>query len=115
MPRASLLLLVPLLALSRGGALAAKKQYDPFRVPREQFRSTIKTIAMRSCLRVPRDLATREQVLAEFDSLIANRLGAAGFAVVPAREADAIERRLTDSLGGCSTPRPGSWTPSRPA
>jgi hypothetical protein len=86
--------------LACGVAVAKKKEeYDPFRIPRDQFHSTVKTIALRD-VGIPDGLSQPDAVKAGFESLITAELKKAGFEVVPAKEFDVLWKEGAESVGG---------------
>lgn len=87
------------LLLASGAWAAKKKEYDPFKMPRDQFRSSIKTLALRHA-QLPDGLSQPDEVEATFESLITAELKRAGFEVVPAKEFDQLWKQGADSLGG---------------
>jgi hypothetical protein len=96
------LLLGILCLLDGSGAWGAKQKYDPYQIPREQFRSSIKTIALKG-VTLPdglSDLSHPDEVRAIFDSLITAELKRSGFGVVPPQEFDQLWEQGADSLGG---------------
>jgi hypothetical protein len=62
-------------------------------------RQGVKTIAVSSVL-LPKSFGGAPDVRASLDSLIAERLRAEGFGVVPPQAAESIQLRLRDSIGG---------------
>lgn len=79
------------------GACAGKTHYNPFQVPPEQLRASVKVVAL-GPTQVPRDLSEPELVRARFDHLLENQLRAGGYTVVPFGET----RTVWDSLAVAS-------------
>ena len=99
--------------LLASGAWAAKKQeYDPFKIPREQFRSSIKIVALRSPI-LPDGLSKPDEVSASFESLITAGLTSAGMGVVPAKEFDQLWKQGADSAGGLFDATTGKLDPAK--
>jgi len=90
------------------GTVAAKKheEYNPFRIPRDQFRSTVKVIALRNPA-IPEGLSRPDEVRANFESLITTELKKAGFEVVPAKEFEALWKEGAEAAGGLFDPATG--------
>ena len=70
-------------------ATACAKPYDPFRIPRDQLRGRIHTIAL-APLRVDSEIADAAPARQQIEPLVAARLAAGGFAVVEAEEMDRL-------------------------
>jgi hypothetical protein len=99
-----------LTALAVGTAWA--KKYDPFQVPKDEVRRTVKVVALRSP-RPPQEVAHPEAIMAEYDSLLAAELSDAGFTVIPASVADSIVQQVSDSLGGLFDVKTGAMDESK--
>jgi hypothetical protein len=95
------------LALLAGGARgAAGEDYDPFRIPREQFRAQVKRVALRPLV-APPGAPEVVRARASLEGLIAAALERQGFAVVPSREFGEAWRRFAGDLGGVYDPVSG--------
>ena len=102
-------LLIAILAfVTMGVAHAAKAPpYDPFKTPRQDFYTKIKTVALAPVSGVSEDLENREQVVAKFEEYINNKLRQAGFSVVASDEYAKIWKRMTEQVGGYFDPVTG--------
>lgn len=100
------------LLLASGAWAEKKKEYDPFQIPREQFRSSIKIIALRSPT-LPDGLSRPDEVSASFESLITAELTSAGIGVVPAKEFDQLWKQGADSVGGLFDATTGKLDPAK--
>jgi hypothetical protein len=99
--------------LVASGAWAAKKpEYDPFRIPREEFRSSIKIVALRSPT-LPDGLSRPGEIGASFESLITAGLTSAGIGVVPAKEFDQLWKQGAESAGGLFDATTGKLDPAK--
>lgn len=85
---------------------STQKPYSPFKVPRESFYPTLKTVAL-APLRLPSDLEDPEPVRAFFATAIAARLKNAGIAVVPATYVGPIIDQRVKEAGGIFDPTTG--------
>ncbi len=85
---------------------AARSSYDLFTIPANEFYAKTKTIVLAS-VSLPGEVAAPERVIAEIESLIANKLSEAGFATVPSRKYGEIWSRLTEQAGGFFDPFTG--------
>jgi hypothetical protein len=85
---------------------AAQQKYDPYRAPRDTVQASLKLVAI-APVRVPDDLEDAEPVKARFDALLAERLGAAGIAVVPAAEVAPVVEAKTKEAGPLFDPETG--------
>jgi len=102
------------LLLASGVWAEKKKEYDPFRVPREEFRSSIKIIALRSPT-LPDGVSRPDEVWAGFEPLITAELTRAGIGVVPAKEFDQLWKEGADSIGGLYDATTGKLDPAKQA
>lgn len=93
-------------AATLGAGCAVTPPYNPFKVSRPEILSRVKTVAV-ATVRLPDDLSEREQLRAEFQTMIADELKAQGFQVVPAAEYEKIFTRLRDEIGGFYDPKTG--------
>lgn len=95
-----------LLFAALAGPARGDGEYDPYRIPREQFREQVSRVALRP-LELPDGTANAERVRAEFERLITEALQRRGYGVVPSRVyADTWLRFATD-LGGIFDPVTG--------
>jgi hypothetical protein len=106
-------------ALTRGGVAAllavlalgtararADEPYDPYRIPKDQFARQIRTIALLP-VALPRATKDGESVRQTFETLIAEKLRAKGFAVVPSSEFERTWRAFSERMGGLFDPLTG--------
>lgn len=106
-------MLAMLCLLLASGAWAKKKEeYDPFKIPREEFRSSIKIIALRSPA-LPDGLSRPDEVSAGFESLITAGLTSAGIGVIPAKEFDQLWKQGAESIGGLYDATTGKVDPQK--
>jgi hypothetical protein len=98
------------LLLASGAWAAKNKEYDPFQIPREQFLTSIKIIALRSPT-LPDGLSKPDEVSATFESLITAELTRAGIGVVPSKEFDQLWKQDADSIGGLYDATTGKLDP----
>jgi hypothetical protein len=106
----------PTLALTRLlGALAlisacgGHTPYDPFLVPRTKLYASTKMIALAPvCVCTSDKISNPEPVIARYNAYLEKELLAGGFRVVPVQEAEAIWKRLSDSVGGFYNPTTGA-------
>jgi len=89
-------------------AAVAKKKYEPFKVPRDQFVGQVKTVALRPLAGMPEDYPRADSAKAAFESLLTAEPQQAGFKVVPASIYDQIRQESLDSLGGVFDPKTGA-------
>ena len=107
MIRQSLLMAV-LAFVIMGVAHAAKAPpYDPFKTPRQDFYTKIKTVALAPVSGVSEDLENRGQVAAMFEKYISDKLRQARFSVVASDEYAKILKRMTEQVGGYFDPVTG--------
>jgi hypothetical protein len=105
MLRPSLLAVTLAFALVSGGCVTTPP-YDPFKVPREEIYSKIKTIAL-APVGIPGNIQDPDAVKAKFEALIEAKLREAGFTIVPSRETAGIWDRMNKQLGGMFDPVTG--------
>jgi outer membrane murein-binding lipoprotein Lpp len=77
----------------------ASRAYDPFRIPADEFRQRVKTIAVAS-VAISSELGDRAAVQAKFNPAIETKLREAGFTVVAAQEFQATWDAKVNELGG---------------
>lgn len=80
-------------------ARARADEYDPFRVPREEFAGRVHTIALEPMI-VPADVEQADQVRRLFEEVFTRELAAKGYTVVPAQEFDRVWRGNSRRVGG---------------
>lgn len=97
----------PLALVAALAGCATAPPYNPFQVPEEQFRATVKRIAL-APIAVPPQLGISESAKLRFDSLIEAKLQEAGFATFPAKSWGEIFARIQQEVGGVFDPRTGS-------
>ncbi len=88
------------------GACAGKAHYNPFQVPPEQLRASVKVVAL-GPTQVPRDLSEPELVRARFDHLLENQLRAGGYTVVSYGESQVLWDSLALASKGLYDPVTG--------
>jgi hypothetical protein len=98
--------IILLIVLVSSGCAAKQPPYNPYKIPEDQFRSTIKTVAL-SPIIVPDGLEKPDQVKAKFESLLDAKLRKLGFKVIPSSEYDAIWKKMMDKVGGYFDPVTG--------
>lgn len=103
--RAALGAAAVLLAFASG--CASTEEYDPFDVPREQFRRTVRTIAMKP-LSLPPGTANGPAVRRDLEGRIEAKLRGLGYEVVPSTEFEEIWRGMSESVGGVYDERTGA-------
>src|SRR5437899_4595105 len=81
------------------GAGCAPKAYHPFRIPADEFRRRVKTIAVAN-VAISSELGERAAVQAKFNPAIEGRLREAGFTVIAAQEFQATWDAKVNELGG---------------
>ena len=86
---------------------ATAPPYNPFQVSEDQFRTTVKRIAL-APIAVPPQLGISESAKLRFDSLIEAKLQEAGFATFPAKDWGEVFARMQQEVGGVFDPRTGS-------
>jgi hypothetical protein len=79
--------------------------YDPFVISRSEIYERVDTLAMMP-LQCP-DFDRKEEVSARYETLITERLEAAGFKVVPSEESSSIRNAMIEQLGGMFDPITG--------
>jgi hypothetical protein len=79
---------------------------DPFRIPADEFRRPVKTVAVANVL-VPSDLGADATVRTKFHPAIEDKLRQAGFTVVPAQHVGEIREAKERELGGLFDPHTG--------
>lgn len=84
----------------------AGDDYDPYRIPREQFRAEVSRVALRP-LRLPDGTPDAERVRVELEGLIAAELEKRGYTVVPSEAFADTWRRFATDLGGVYDPISG--------
>ena len=94
------------------GGCATSPPYDPYRVPKSQVHSQVKTIAL-SPVSLPRVARQAEGVKGRIESLITTKLEKAGYIVVPSKEFGAIWDRLAEQIGGFFDPVTGKANEER--
>lgn len=110
--RIQCLLLGVLLAGGGPGCAGKRSSPDPFLVPARDFFRSIHTLVLVQ-VAPPQDLAVAEERLADLDSVIAEEVEAAGFAVVEAEMSAEIWGRVIDYTGGFYDPYSGERDESR--
>jgi hypothetical protein len=91
---------------------ACAKPYNPFKIPDAELRSRIRTIAI-APFRAQATVVNREYARAEIEPLVAERLRAGGFEVVPSAEMERLWQRAADEVGGLFDPVTGEVTHER--
>ncbi len=99
-------LMVLFIVLIGSGCAAKQPPYNPFKIPEDQLRSKIHTIALVPII-APDGLEKPDQVKAKFESLLDAKLRKLGFKVIPSREYDAIWKKMMDKVGGYFDPVTG--------
>lgn len=96
------------LALALGACASQKVQapYDPFKVPRERFYGSLRTVAL-APMRTPTDLEDADAVRAKLLGLVEARLRAAGLKVIPPAEVGPVLDEATAKGGGIYDPVTG--------
>ena len=79
--------------------------YDPFVISRSEIYERVDTLAMMP-LQCP-DFDRKEEVSARYETLITERLEAAGFNVIPSEESSSIMNSKIEDLGGMFDPTTG--------
>lgn len=105
---------IPIRQLAGIGPLAAlvvfvsacAKPYNPFKIPDAELRGRVHSIAI-APLRAPATLVDREYARAEIEPLVAERLRAGGFEVVPSADMERLWRRAADDVGSVFDPISG--------
>jgi len=105
-------LITATLVLLAAGCSSKAVRYNPFRVPREQFYSSLKTIVL-APISTPKELEVSETVKAKFESLLATELRRAGFTVVTSEEPRTLWQAMADSVGGIYDPKSGEVDTAR--
>lgn len=91
---------------------ACAAPYDPFRIPIAELRSRVRTIAVAPLLAAP-DVVDVARAGATIEPLLADRIAAAGFAVVPSDVMERAWRRAAEDVGGVFDPVTGAADPER--
>ncbi len=99
-------LIILLIILVGSGCAVKQPPYNPFKIPEDQFRSKIKTVALSPVI-VPDGLEKSDQVKAKFEALLDAKLRKMGFMVVPSKEYDAIWKKMMEKVGGFFDPVTG--------
>jgi hypothetical protein len=81
-------------------------EFNPYQVPKEQFRSRVHTIALLP-LRMPSDTMNAADVRERFESLIAESLRQKGYTVVPSSQFERVWRQMSERLNGTFDPLTG--------
>lgn len=110
--RAALGAAAVLLTLASG--CASTNEYDPFQVPREQFRRTVRTIALQPPT-LPPGTPNAPAVRRDLESRIEAKLRGLGYEVVPSTEFEQIWRGMSESVGGVYDERTGARREERHA
>jgi hypothetical protein len=84
----------------------ADGEYDPYRIPREQFSAQVSRVALRP-LRLPDGTPDAERLRAELEGLIAAELEKRGYTVVSSQVFAETWRRFARDLGGVYDPVSG--------
>src|SRR5258705_7968705 len=87
---------------------------DPFRIPADEFRRRIKTIAVANVI-VPSNLGVDAAARTKFHPAIEDRLRQAGFTVVPAQQVGEIRAAKESELGGLFDPPTGKLDDAKAA
>ena len=85
---------------------SAPSYYDLYLVPREDFSDSIERMVLAPVV-VETHVAVPESVLAMMDSLIADRLSALGFSVIPSLVYEELWTRIVEESGGFFDPYTG--------
>jgi len=88
-------------------ATGCAKPYDPFRVPQDELRQRVKTIAVARVV-VPPNVDGPGGASAKFHPALETRLEAAGFKVVPAEQVREVWDAKAKELGGMFDPQTGT-------
>jgi hypothetical protein len=100
-------LLSAILAVAVIGTSCAKSpSYSPWRIDRQQFEHSIKTIAL-APITLPEGLHDPDAVRAAFESLIESKLREGGLVIVPPERVGEIWDREMDAVGGLYDPATG--------
>lgn len=95
------------LALLLALALPARgEEYDPYEIPREQFRAQVSRVALRP-MRLPDNTPDAARVRAELETLITAELEKRGYTVIGSKTFAEIWRRYAADLGGVFDPVTG--------
>jgi hypothetical protein len=87
-------------------APACAGQDEPFRIPKEEFRRSVTTIALEP-LRVEEGMPASAELRQQVEATMQTVLGEAGFRVVPPSAADEARRQVVGRLGGLYDPITG--------
>jgi hypothetical protein len=93
-------------------AAGCAKPYDPFRVPRDELRGRVRTIAL-APLRVDPDVVEDPSAHAWIEGLATARLVAGGFAIVEPREVERLWREAAADVGTVFDPVSGQLDKTR--
>jgi hypothetical protein len=99
-------------ALASMAACTPRKAYDPFRVPRDEVRQRVRTIAI-SPIRLDVDVEDAQRIRDAIAELVTAKLVAGGFGVVPAPVMHAAWRRVVADVGPVFNPITGSGDKAR--
>jgi hypothetical protein len=88
-------------------ASGCAKPYDPFRIPQDELRQRVKTIAVARVV-VPPNVDGPGGASAKFHPALETRLEAAGFKVVPAAQVREVWDAKANELGGMFDPQTGT-------
>jgi hypothetical protein len=94
------------LLLIAGGCSKVESAYDLFLVPSDEIGARMQTVALAPVV-LQTDVVVLESILERIDSLVAERLSAAGFDVVPSFVYEEIWMRLNEEAGGFFDPYTG--------
>ena len=103
-PRISVLLAALVTLVACAGAPVVP--YDPFKVPRDQFRDSLKVVAL-APIRAPSDMENPEPIKARFAATVEARLRDAGLRVIPGVEVGPVLDAVDAELGGVFDPVTG--------
>jgi len=103
-----------MLALALPACVPPAAKYDPFRVPRETFRDSLKVVAL-APLRTPDDLEDAENVKARFAASLEARLAAAGLRVAPPSVVGPVLEAAKSAKGGFFDPKTGKFDEAKAA
>jgi hypothetical protein len=106
--RSRILRYLTLLVVLEISACTSRVPYDPFKVPRDEIESRIKTVAL-TPLQLPRDIEDPESVRATFRQLIESRMRAGGFTIIPDADFEARWDQASQEVGGLYDPMTGTY------
>lgn len=85
---------------------AAGADFDPHKIPRDEFRRRVRTIALRP-LFIPPEIENADTVRVRFEALITAALQRKGYTVIASRELEQTWQQLSEKTGGVYDPITG--------